>query len=104
MEQLETLIKGIEQVGKEIGASVKIADNSRYGWYNISYSTNSTIFGITFICLSVNCETLEYTHLIHSESEKKFSSLAELKEFAEVEFAKAKEIRTDESAVMANYD
>ena len=44
------------------------------------------------------------THLIHSDSEKKFYSVEELKEFATVEFEKAENIKIDESAVMANYD
>ena len=104
MNTLKSLVAEIEQVGNEIGACVEVRDNSRYGWFNISFKTSNTIFGNTFVVLSVNCESLEMTHLIHSDSEKKFNSVEELKEFATVEFEKAKNIKIDESAVMANYD
>ena len=104
MNKVENLIKEIEQIGNEIGACVEVRDNTRYGWYNIAFKTSSTIFGVTFVVLSVNCESLEMTHLIHSDSEKKFNSVEELKQFAIVEFEKANHITVDEGAVFANYD
>ena len=104
MNTLESLVPEIEQVGNEIGACVEVRDNSRYGWFNISFKTSNTIFGNTFVVLSVNCESLEMTHLIHSDSEKKFNTVEELNQFAKVEFEKANHITVDEGAVFANYD
>ena len=104
MNTLESLVAEIEQVGNGIGACVEVNDYSNYGWIGVCFKTSSTIFGIDFVILNVNCESLEMTHLIHSDSEKKFNSLEELKEFATVEFEKAKHIPVDEDAVFANYD
>ena len=104
MNTLEYLVTEIEQVGNEIGACVEVRDNSKYGWFNISFKTLNTIFGNTFVVLSVNCESLEMTHLIHSDSEKKFNTVEELKQFATVELEKANHITVDEGAVFANYD
>ena len=104
MNTLESLVAEIEQVGNEIGACVKVRDNRRYGWFNISFKTSNTVFGFDFVILAVNCESLEMTHLIHSDSEKKFNSVEELKEFAIVELEKANHITVDEGAVFANYD